>query len=160
MLHRQIGCSTDPEFIKNSIHPLHMAQIQTLFAKIASGSGGNTTLGRDRITILGLRDLGYMLGQKLTDEEWTIVAQEGLEDNDRGEMIILDKVVSCIEKMQDDTKNDPYNLLKKLLEDASRYDDFINPATQKVDLLAFKYSLLIIETTYPSTVCSTKKTAI
>lgn len=53
-------------------------------------------------------------------------------------MIIIDKIVSVIEKMADDTRIDPYNLIKSLLEDANRIEEFINMETQKVDFVAFK----------------------
>ena len=146
MLNRQTGSANDVDFVKNSIHPIHRQQIVTLFAKIAHGStGGKSSLPTDRLSIMGVRDLGYMLGQHLTEEEWTIVAQEGLEDTDTSQMIIIDKIVSVIEKMADDTRIDPYNLIKSLLEDANRIEEFINMETQKVDFVAFKQTTLLLQ---------------
>lgn len=139
MLNRQTGQATDAEFVRNSINPLHRQQIRTIFTKIAGASNPQGfSEAEDKITITGLRDLGTLVGQNLTEEEWTIIAQESLEDNEVGDMILIEKVIACVEKMADDTKIDPYNLIKDLLTAASRTDEFINEETQKVDLLAFK----------------------
>ena len=132
MLNRQTGSATDPDFVKNSIHPLHKQQIQTVFSKISAAAG---MMGRDRISVAGVRDVGYMLGQALSEEEWMVVAQEGLEEDETGgEGVVLEKVLACIEKMADDTKLDPYVLIRKLLVDASKNDEFINEEDQKVDI--------------------------
>lgn len=139
MLNRQIGASADTEFVKNSIHPLHKSQITKLFEKISHGDlPPSVTMPKDRITLTGLRDLGYLLGQRFTEDEWTILAHECLEEDDGGsEMVIIDKLMSTVEKMVSETKTDPYNLILAVLNEASKTDEFINEE-HIVDLVLFR----------------------
>jgi hypothetical protein len=140
MLNRQMGTATDAEFIKNSMHPLHKAQMNKLFEKISHGDlPPSVSMPKDRITMTGLRDLGYLLGQRFTEDEWAILAHQCLEEDDGGsEMIIIDKMISTVEKMVSETKTDPYNLIKEVLQEASKSDDFINEELQSVDLVALR----------------------
>lgn len=140
MLNRQLGTATDAEFVKNSIHPLHKTQMTKLFEKISHGDlPPSVSMPKDRITMTGLRDLGYLLGQRFTDDEWAILAHECLEeDNGGSEMIIIDKMITTVEKMVSETKTDPYNLIKAVLTDASKAEEFINNDTSTIDLQAFR----------------------
>ena len=139
MLNRQLGTTTDAEFVKNSMHPLHKTQITKLFEKISHGDlPPSVTMPKDRITLTGLKDLGHLLGQRFTEDEWAILAHECLEEDDGGsEMIIIDKLTSTVEKMVSETKTDPYNLIMAVLREASKSDEFITEE-HIVDLVMFR----------------------
>ena len=132
MLAHVTGKSTDVEFVRNSLHPLHKVQVLALCSQLARKSG--ESVRRDRLEIMGIKDLAYLLGQNLTEEEWMIVAQECLAEEE--EVVTLDKLLSCIEKMADDTKKDPYNIMLEVISDSNYRDELVNQS-QNIDLKAF-----------------------
>lgn len=63
-----------------------------------------------------------------------------MEDNEDSQMIIIDKVIKLIEKMADETRIDPYNMIEEVLREASKSEEFINTSSHihTVDFVAFK----------------------
>lgn len=142
LLRRQTGLNTDLEYVKNSMHPLHKSQLTTLFQKISqSDNPSNAQLPSDRFKLMGIRDLGHLLGQPVSEDSWAIFAQECVGHGEQDEMVLSDRLVNCLEKMYDDTKIDPYHIAKEVIVDASYKDEFVD-STLTVDLLAFSKYLL------------------
>ena len=85
----------------------------TAFAKIAH----NLDIGdfdNDSISIHGIKDLGKLFGQDFTMDEWLIITKECLEEGST-DLISYEKFTDYIEKMNEEIKIDPYNLIKELL---------------------------------------------
>ena len=133
MINRDTSQNLNSSFVKNSIQPTHKSQVESLFAKIAG-----VDQARDKLSILGARDLGYLLGQEFDAEELTIFVNECLEEGDKGDMILLENVLSFLEKRAEQTKMDPYNLIRDQLMQLSESEMIINEGGN-VDLVLLEY---------------------
>lgn len=113
MLCRLTNKDLNSSFVKNSLNSMHRIQLETLFKKLAEDPDHP-----DRISIKGIKELGKLLGQDLTLDEWTIIAKETVEQDIGGEYVSLEKMIDYIEKAYEEVKIDPYNLIRDLILNA------------------------------------------
>ena len=104
-------------FVFNSMNPLHKNQLLTVFQKIS----GDPDIP-DRVSIHGIKEVGYLFGQNFTMDEWLIISKETIEKGEDGTgeapFISYDRFIDYIEKLTEETKIDPYNMIKELLTSA------------------------------------------
>lgn len=117
MLCRLTNKDLNSSFVDNSINPLHRKQLETVFQRVSENPDFP-----DRVSIQGVKEVGYLFGQEFKMDEWLIIAKESLEEDIGGEYVALEKFVDYVEKIYEEVKIDPYNLIKDLLVNANQGD--------------------------------------
>lgn len=113
MLIRLTNKDLNSSFVNNSITPLHKNQLLAAFSKISDNPDFP-----DRVSINGIKEVGMLFGQNFKMDEWLIIVKESMENDIEGEFISLQRFIDYIQKVNEEIKIDPYNLIRDLLINA------------------------------------------
>lgn len=108
MVYRKESQLLNSSFVENSLADLHKEQIFQAYNKILGDP--DMTTGLD---LKGLKDLSYLFGQEFETDEWLICYKE--TKRNLKELVYIDKLVSYLEKIGEETKLDPFNVIREVI---------------------------------------------
>ena len=109
MDHRSTSEYLNSSFVNDSLNGIYLEQIRQVYGKILGEDGVNSG-----ISIRSLKDLSHLFGQDFEKDEWLICFKESMDSDNH--IVKADRLAAFSEKISEETKIDPYNVLKKIIE--------------------------------------------